>query len=96
MKLKRKSYSREYKLEVVRFYRENNLYQTSKKHSLNTKTILRWVRDESKLKKAKKGSKHLQHNRRAAYPELKERLYNEYKDMRKKGEYGYDCMSRFC
>ena len=24
----RKSYTREYKLEVVRFYRENNLYQT--------------------------------------------------------------------
>ena len=86
VKLKRKSYSREYKLEVVKFYRENNLYQTSKKYSLNTKTVLRWVKDEHKLKKARKGSKHLQHHRRAAHPEVEEKLYSEYKEMRKKGE----------
>ena len=63
-KLKRKSYSREFKLKVVTFYPENNLYQTSKIFSLNTKTILRWARDE-KIEKAKKGSKHVQHHRRA-------------------------------
>ena len=43
-----------YKLEVVCFYRENNLYQTAKWFSLNTKTIRRWVADEEKIKKASK------------------------------------------
>ena len=30
MKLSKRSYTREYKLEVVKFYRENNLHQTAK------------------------------------------------------------------
>ena len=86
-KVRRKSYSREYKLEVAKFYRENNLYRTSKFYSLNTKTVIRWAKDEEKLKKAKKGSKHLKHNRRAAHPEVEEKLYLEYKELRKKGEW---------
>ena len=45
------SYTREYKLEVVKFYQENNLYQTAKRFSLNTKTIGRWVADIEKIKK---------------------------------------------
>ena len=53
----KKSYTREYKLEVVRFYHQNNLYRTSKRFSLNTKTIGRWVADEEKIKKSKKASK---------------------------------------
>ena len=31
-----KSYTREFKLEVVKFYHENNLYQMAKGFSLNT------------------------------------------------------------
>ena len=53
----RKSYTREYKLEVVHFYHENNLYQTAKQFSLNTKTIGHWVADEENIKKSKKASK---------------------------------------
>ena len=61
----RKSYTREYKLEVVRFYRENNLYQTAKRFSLNTKTVRR-VADEEKINKA---SKRVNHARRYQFPE---------------------------
>ena len=59
-KLKRKSYTREKKLEVLEFYKshQSNLYQTSKKFSLNTKTILRWIKDEEKIKESKKGSRY--------------------------------------
>jgi transposase-like protein len=84
-KLKRKSYTREFKLVVVKFYKENNLYRTSKNYSLNTKTILRWVKDVKKIKAAKKGSKHIQHFRKAAHPEVEERLYKEFRELRKKG-----------
>ena len=61
----KKSYTREYKLEVVHFYRENNLYQTAKRFSLNTKTIGLWVADEEKTKKSKKASERLYHARGA-------------------------------
>ena len=39
-------YTMEYKLEVVKFYWENNLYQTAKWFSLNTKTVGSWCREE--------------------------------------------------
>ena len=86
-KLQRKSYTREFKLSVVKFYRENNnnLYQTSKRFSLNTKTVLRWIGDEEGIKKAKKGSKHRQHVRPPLYPEMEQQLYLEYKQLRKQG-----------
>ena len=86
-KAKRKSYTREFKLEVVKFYKEN-LYRTSKTYSLNTKTVLRWIKDEKMIKKGKKGGKHVQHQRRAAHPEMEEKLYNEFKELRKKGNLG--------
>ena len=49
--LKRKSYTREFKLNVVKFYRDNgnNLYKTHKMFSLNTKTILRWISSEKTI-----------------------------------------------
>ena len=84
-KRSRKSYTREFKLIVVNFYRANNLYQTSKQFSLNTKTILRWAGDEEKIKDAKKGSKHAVHVRRAMHPEMETELYQEYKALRKRG-----------
>ena len=64
-KLRRKSYIREFKISVVEFYRENNNnpYQTSKRFSLNTKTLLRWIGDEDSIKKSKEGSNHRQHVR---------------------------------
>ena len=40
---------------------ENNLYQTAKRFSLNTKTIGRWVADIEKIKKSKKASKRVAH-----------------------------------
>ena len=61
VKRSRMSYTREYKLEVVKFYRENNVYKTAKRFSLNTKTIGRWVADAEKIKKSKKASKHATH-----------------------------------
>ena len=81
-KAKRKSYTREFKLTVINHYCENNLYQTSKRFSLNTKTILRWVADEEKLKK---GSKCTITVRKAAFPEMEAALYQEYKSLRKRG-----------
>ena len=67
---KRKSYSREEKLKVVKFYFDNekNLYQTCKKFSLNSKNVLRWIKDEEKIRKSGKGSKRVKFERRAENP----------------------------
>ena len=84
-KKQRKSYTREYKLEVVKFKERNNLYQTCKHYNLNTKTVLRWVKDKEKIKKGKKGSKHVQHQRKPDFPDMEEELVKEYRELRKKG-----------
>ena len=44
-KQSRMSYTREYKLEIVKAYQGTTLYQTTKQFFLNTKTIGRWVAD---------------------------------------------------
>ena len=47
---KRKSYTREEKLKVVKFYLTREImFQTRKKLSLNTKNILRWIQAISSL-----------------------------------------------
>ena len=81
----RKSYTREFKLEVIRFYRGSNLYQTSKHFALNTKTIGRWVADEAKITKSSKVSKRVKFSRKCRFPELEEALYDEYKKLCKQG-----------
>ena len=58
----RKSYTREYKLEVVHFFRKHDLYQTAKRFSLNTKTVGCWIANEEKIKKSKKVSKQMKFN----------------------------------
>ena len=81
----RKSYTREFKLSVVTWYRQHNLYTTSKKFSLNTKTILRWAAAESEIKKSKKGSKHMKHTAKGEHHEMEAALYQKYKELRRKG-----------
>ena len=58
---KRKSYHREEQLKVVKFYFDNekNLYQTCNKFSLNSKNVLRWIKDKEKIRKSGKGSKRI-------------------------------------
>jgi hypothetical protein len=46
---------------------------------------MRWIKDEEKIRQSKKGSKHSEHARPAKYPDVEERLYSEYRDLRKKG-----------
>lgn len=84
-KTRRKSYTRKFKLDVVSFYWQNNLYQTSKKFSLNTKTILRWAASEKTISNSSKGSKHCTKFRKPDYPEVEAALMEEFKEMRGKG-----------
>ncbi len=54
----RRSYTQEYKLKVISFYKENkNLYRTCQRFSISTKNVLRWVKDEDKIKSSKRSSR---------------------------------------
>lgn len=83
----RKSYSRETKLDIISFYHVNarNLYQTAKKFSLNTKTILRWLKDEENIRESKKCCRRVKLKCRGRYPDVEERLYDDLKQLRRKG-----------
>ena len=57
-KKNRKTYTREEKIQVVTWHYANGgkVYRTAKHFSLNTKTILRWIKDEEKIRDSKPGS----------------------------------------
>jgi len=61
------------------------LYQTCKKYDLNTKTVMRWIKDEVKIRDSHKGHKHVQFNYTSHYPDVEETLHNEYRKLRRKG-----------
>ena len=87
VKTPRKSYSREFKLQVIKFYcdPQNTLYATSKHFSVDKKCILRWAHEETRIKKSSKGSKHCRHAKGGTYEKTEEVLAKEFLDLREKG-----------
>ena len=74
-KAKRKSYVREFKLQVMQFCQENNLCQTAKPYSLNTKTIRCCIADAEKIKRSKKVSKRIKFLCKCQFPDVDNELY---------------------
>ena len=87
MPKRRKSYSREYKLAVVEFWRahEKNVSRTAQHFYIDRKMVQRWVKDEEKIKASRKGAKKVKHDRRAEYPDMEEQLHSEYRELRRRG-----------
>ena len=86
LKWTRRSYSREQKLDVLKWY-SLNLYCTCQRFSLNTctKTVLRWIKNQSAIYDSKKGRKRVQFRRTAEHPDIEETLYIEYRGLRQSG-----------
>uniref|UniRef100_A0A1X7US58 Uncharacterized protein n=1 Tax=Amphimedon queenslandica TaxID=400682 RepID=A0A1X7US58_AMPQE len=83
----RKSYTTEEKLKVVTFYDENseNMYQICKRFQLNNRAVKHWVTNEKAIKESKKRRKCIMFERQAEHPGMEQKLYKEYKELRKKG-----------
>ena len=83
----RKSYSRDEKLKVLSYYNKNdqNAYKTCKYFSINSKNLHRWLKDESKIRASKRGSRRNQFDRRAEYLDMEEKLHSEFRELRRKG-----------
>lgn len=83
----RNSYTREFKLKVVKYYRDpqNTIYATSKNFGVSSKCILRWARNETKIHKSSKGSKHVSHLKVGTHHIMEELLHQEFTELRRKG-----------
>ena len=51
----RRSYTREEELDILSYYKENNLYKTCQRFDINSKNVLRWDKQEEKIKESKRG-----------------------------------------
>lgn len=83
----RKSYPREFKLAVVRWYYENgkNISRTSLHFEVDRKQVRNWLKNESVIRKQKSKSKTIR-GRKAQYPLVETKLLAEFKEQRKRGK----------
>ena len=85
---KRRQYSRERKLEILAYYYQTakqNKYQTCQKFGIDKKCLHRWIAGEEKIQKGSKGVKRIGSRKRAFWPDVEERLLEEFKEIRWKG-----------
>ena len=85
---KRQSYTREEKLQILKFYYENgrNKYKTCHKYNIASASLSRWLRYESEIQEAKEGSKRLKGGGRAPFwPAMEAKLAEEFLELRRKG-----------
>lgn len=81
----RKSYSREKKLEIIQFYKQcKNQYKTCKEFGLNTKTLMRMINSETKIKGSPGGARKFGSGRGAFFPEMEKKLHKESNEIRLK------------
>ena len=87
-KLRRKSYAREFKLNIVTWFHKNgnNFHQTSQHFNLNRKQVRYWVEAEEKIRKQKLNAKAPGRGRKSRFPEAKKQLNNEFLKMRSEGK----------
>ena len=85
---KRRSYTREKKLQILQAYYQNNCnkYKTCKTFGVSKQCLIRWVRNEEQIKKGREGSKRVKGcGRKAFWPDVEVILANEFQELRKKG-----------
>ena len=72
---------------MIRFYRDpkNTLYATSKTFDISTKCILRWAKDEIKIIRSSKGSKHAPHPKIGTHCQMEDLLHQEFQTLRQRG-----------
>ena len=86
--IKRRSYTREKKLLILKYYYENacNKYKTCQKFDISKPSLFTWIKGEKEIKSSKKGSKRVKGGGRAPFwPDVEEKLVIEFQELRKKG-----------
>ena len=80
---RRRQYTRENKLEVLKYYYENgrNKYRTAQRFGIDKKCLHRWIADEEKIEKGSKGAKRFDSGRKSFWPDVEEKLLVEFKEL---------------
>ena len=89
---KRKQWTQEQKLEFIDLYKKFNNqakaareFQVRYKFELKSSTYNPWLAQEKKIREASFKSRKVGSGRKAAYPEMEKRLYEEFKILCEKG-----------
>ncbi|RUS20744.1 hypothetical protein BC937DRAFT_94481 [Endogone sp. FLAS-F59071] len=84
----RKSYTREFKLQVIGYFYKigENQYATAKHFKVDKNTVKRWVRAESLIKTSKQHSKRIGCGRKAFHPDLEKALHEKFLDTCRQGK----------
>ena len=86
--LKRRSYSREKKLQILKYYHENgrNKYRTCQKFGIAKACLYQWIKNEKNIVDGCKGSKRIQGGgRKPFWPAVEEKLVSQFQELRAKG-----------
>ena len=83
---RRRSYTREFKLGVIKYYRKHgeSIHRTSDHYKVDRKQVRNWLKKEVNIIGQKKKSK-AQRFGKVRYPELEKKLYDEFIEKRKEG-----------
>ena len=83
---KRKSYSRERKLEAIQLYHEcGNKYKTAKTFGVQPSTLRGWLQNEAKIQASSRGRRKVGSGRKAFWPDMESELHRQYRELREKG-----------
>ena len=87
-KLKRRSYTREYKLSVVKWYMLNNKNKavTARKFKLDRKQVRQWVQNENLIKETKQFTRKNHSGCPTKYPIAEQKLHEEFTSLRSQGK----------
>ena len=85
---KRRSYSREKKLQILKYYHENgrNKYRMCQKFGIAKGCLYQWIKKEKQIFDGSKGSKRVEGGgRRPIWPDVEEKLVAEFTGLRANG-----------
>ena len=87
-KTKRRSYRREFKLHVVKWYTRHgeNKAQTAYHFNVDRKRVREWVQNEEMIRETKNFTRKKSSGRRTQYPIAERQLHTDFKILRQEGK----------
>jgi transposase-like protein len=85
--VRRKSYTREFKLRALKWHEENGsvVSKTSREFDIPYNSMSSWIRKKTVIADAKRGARHVGGGRVAFYPDMERLLYDEFLEHRREG-----------